>query len=160
MAKEKLIESFEEVEETEVTAIAPSVPQSAISQVMAGVAERGMVTTFDTSTIEGKKRVYNAANNAKALSQFMETPIQVSDMVFKTSQLTDSDTGEVRDVVSVFLISPDGTAYLSSSTGVVKCSADILSTFGNPSEWGEPLTVVCHSTDTKGGMRYKMLEVC
>lgn len=123
------------------------------------VNEQGFFATFSTADMAGRRKLYNATQNAKLLRDFMGTPITISDVVFAPSTVTDEE-GFSQTVAGVYLIGTDGTAYLSTSQGVCKSAMTLLSQLGMPDTWGdEPVTVICQETNTARGRRYKSLAL-
>lgn len=126
--------------------------------IMRKVSEQGYFATFDTEAMSGRKKLYKATNAASLLRDFMNTPIQAVGFVFSPTTVT-TETGETDTVVGGYIIDKDGNAYVSSSGGVCKSILQIISQFGDPETWDEPLTVVCKETNTAKGRRYKFLDV-
>lgn len=122
------------------------------------VSESGYYATFDTSDMDGRRKLFNATQGAKLLREFMDTPLAVTDIVFSPTTVTD-DEGFSNTVMGVYLIDENGTAYASSSQGVCKSAATILAQLGTPADWGGPLMVVCQETYTAKGRRYKSLKL-
>lgn len=127
-------------------------------RIVQHVREEGFFSTFPTDTLEGQKLLYKATNASKLLRDFMETPIAVTSFVFSPTAVT-TEAGDVEQVMGVYLIDSAGTAYVSSSNGVIRSAMNIMSMFGDPKGWPEPLTVVCRETNTAKGRRFKFLDV-
>ncbi len=127
-------------------------------RIIQHVREEGFFSTFPTDNLEGQKLLYKATNASKLLRDFMETPIAVTSFVFSPTTVT-TEVGDVEQVMGVYLIDSAGTAYVSSSNGVIRSSMNIMSMFGDPQGWSEPLTVVCRETNTAKGRRFKFLDV-
>lgn len=127
-------------------------------RIVQHVREEGFFSTFPTDNIEGQKLLYKATNASKLLRDFMETPLAITAFVFSPTAVT-TEAGDVEQVMGVYLIDSAGTAYVSSSNGVIRSAMNIMSMFGNPEGWSEPLTVVCRETSTAKGRRFKFLDV-
>lgn len=127
-------------------------------RIVQHVREEGFFSTFPTDNIEGQKLLYKATNASKLLRDFMETPLDVTAFVFSPTTVT-TEVGDVEQVMGVYLIDTAGTAYVSSSNGVIRSAMNIMSMFGDPQGWSEPLTVVCRETNTAKGRRFKFLDV-
>lgn len=126
--------------------------------LMADVTERGYWASFPVETMEDKKRLYVARNDNDLLRDYMGDEIEVKDIVIDIQQVNDAQVG-AKNVPCVHIVSVDGTVYQSLSSGVVTSACDIMSTFGTPDTWTEPLSVVCKETNTANGYRYKYLAV-
>ena len=127
-------------------------------RIIRHVREEGFFSTFPTDNIEGQKLLYKATNASKLLRDFMETPLAITAFVFSPTTVT-TEVGDVEQVMGVYLIDSAGTAYVSSSNGVIRSAMNIMSMFGDPQGWSEPLTVVCRETNTAKGRRFKFLDV-
>lgn len=122
------------------------------------VRREGFFSTFSTDNLEGQKLLYKATNASKLLRDFMETPLAITAFVFSPTTVT-TEVGDVEQVMGVYLIDSAGTAYVSSSNGVIRSAMNIMCMFGDPKGWPEPLTVVCRETNTAKGRRFKFLDV-
>lgn len=127
-------------------------------KIVQEVNEQGFYTTLDISTMSGKKALYSATNASVLLRDYMETPLEIVNITFAPSEISDED-GNPLTTLGVFLTDENGTTYSSTSTGVLKSAMRILANFGDPTAWGETLTVVCKETNTSKGRRYKFLDV-
>ena len=127
-------------------------------RIVQHVREEGFFSTFPTDNLEGQKLLYKATNASKLLRDFMETPLAITSFVFSPTTVT-TEAGDVEQVMGVYLIDSAGTAYVSSSNGVIRSAMNIMSMFGDPQGWAEPLTVVCRETNTAKGRRFKFLDV-
>lgn len=127
-------------------------------RIIQRVRDEGFFSTFPTDNIEGQKMLYKATNASKLLRDFMETPLAITALVFSPTSVT-TEVGDVEQVMGVYLIDSAGTAYVSSSNGVIRSAINIMSMFGDPQGWSEPLTVVCRETNTAKGRRFKFLDV-
>lgn len=123
------------------------------------VSEDGFFATFSTEDMAGRRKLFNATQSAKLLRDFMSTPLDVVDIVFAPTTITDEE-GFSQTIMGCYLIDADGTSYVSSSQGVCKSAATILSQLGSPAEWDGPLTVMCTETNTARGRRFKSLRLC
>ena len=138
--------------------IAKNEEMSFSERIVQHVREEGFFSTFPTDNLEGQKLLYKATNASKLLRDFMETPLAITAFVFSPTAVT-TEAGDVEHVMGVYLIDSAGTAYVSSSNGVIRSAMNIMSMFGDPKGWSEPLTVVCRETNTAKGRRFKYLDV-
>ena len=126
--------------------------------IAAKVNEQGYYASFDTTNDEGRTALFNSTNSCVLLRDYMNQPIEVAEIVFASTDITD-EAGELQTVMGVYLIDTNGTSYVSSSTGVIKSVARMVSMLGEPSTWSAPKTVICKETNTAKGRRYKFLEL-
>ena len=131
------------------------------ADLLSMVSEGGQINTIDRTTDEGKKASYNALSAAEPLSQYVNTPIRVTNIILKPTQRVDQATGELTPCVATYLVSDTTHAYFSMSQGVARCAAGILDSFGDPATWPDGgLEVVCKDVAINGGRRLKQLIVC
>ena len=92
----------------------------------------GIFTTVDQETVEGRKSVLSALNNAGSLAEIGERILKVRDIVItggvrKARAANQADT----PCVNVYLITDDGAAYMTQSDGIARSVQNILSMFPN-----------------------------
>lgn len=126
--------------------------------IMSDVREQGYYATFAVETMDDKKLLYRARNDNEMLKDVGENVIKLVGLVLDTAQINDEQVG-AKTVPTVHLIDESGRVYQSSSSGVVTSAIKIISSFGMPETWDEPLQVVCKETTTAKGFRYKYLSV-
>ena len=99
--------------------------------------------SFDTTTAEGKKKVFRATSKADCtIKEFVNKPIKVVDVFARPVHLTDEETGEVRDGVTVVFFDTEGTSYAATSAGIYNATKALLDAFGHPSTWDGPITII------------------
>ena len=123
------------------------------------VSDYGYFATFSTEDMAGRKKLFGATQSAELLRNYMNTPLDVTDIVFAPTSITD-DEGFSSTVMGVYLIDAEGRSFVSSSQGVCKSAATVLAQLGKPEDWGGPLTMMCVETNTAKGRRYKSLKLC
>lgn len=83
--------------------------------------------TFDTTTTEGKKRVFNGLMNAQSLADSGISSVECVGINVRSTQRTDAITGEVTPCEGVTFFAKDGNSYFSTSTGIVNCARALMS---------------------------------
>lgn len=116
---------------------------NAVSSAVQSLAD-GRATVF--STIEGddfasKLAVLNATTGSLPLSENLNKPIELVNVVVQVIEMADEQTGEVGEVPRTILIAKDGTAYHAISKGVFRAVENILGILGKPSTWSGPVKV-------------------
>lgn len=112
----------------------------------------GSFCSFDTSTVEGKKRVFRAMSNPDVrLKSMINKQIKVVDVFAKATTLTNEDTGEIKDGVTVVFFDDLGVSYASTSTGVANATRAMLEIYGEPATWNEPVTIMPKEVSVKKG---------
>lgn len=110
-------------------------------------------------TIKDRVEVYNALNaSSENLGNHQNEKIRVTNLVMRGREVTDKETGELKEILEVLLVSADGTIYRSSSSGIIRSVEGILSVVGGPESWGDGLDVMVRSIPTSKGHTY-LLEL-
>jgi len=118
-----------------------------------------ILNTIDLTTFEGRQTSYNAINNAVKLAD--DTPIEVHDVIIRQFVRKDDDGNPVVRAAVVF-ITPEGKAYYSASTGVVRSVREMLdgAMLGLPDGWPDhKLTMAISATALAGGKTLKKIVV-
>lgn len=97
----------------------------------------GFICTLDIDTIDGKMQLATALNGAVSMSELVDVPLNVTDIV--TTQGTRARTGEI--CTNTYLICDDGNVYFSQSDGVAR-SIKILTALFTDKNTGEFLNPV------------------
>lgn len=148
--------------ETTETAIQTTTNQQQITSfadtLFVDVTEQGYWASFPVETMEDKKILYSARNDNIMLRDFDGDKIEVAGFVLDTVQINDPEVG-LKRVPAAHIIAADGKVYQSAATGIVNSVCDIISNFGTPDTWTEPVFVSVKETTTRNGFRYKYLTV-
>lgn len=98
----------------------------------------GYICTPDVSTIDGKVMLGNALNGAISMSNKIDEPLMVTDIV--TTPGVRSRTGE--ECTNTYLICDDGTVYFSQSDGIARSIKYLKAIFTdqNTGEFINPLS--------------------
>ena len=87
-----------------------------------------IMTAFDTTTIEGQKKLFNAANNAGTLDDMDTDTIHVTGIIVKPTTIVDRE-GEVKDLLGTTFVTDEGSVY-SVSTGIARCAMSLFDALG------------------------------
>ena len=87
-----------------------------------------IMTAFNTTTIEGQKKLFNAANNAGALDDMDTDTIHVTGIIVKPTTIVDRE-GEVKDLLGTTFVTDEGSVY-SVSTGIARCAMNLFDALG------------------------------
>lgn len=142
----------ERVESVELTTIG-----GFATEIMTTAGMEGFWASFDTETDEGKMDVFNAINDSEPLT--VGEVIEVENFVIAPAEVRDQETGVLKTLPAVTLITPMGEMYRSTSAGVVKTAINIISSFGVNGKMSRIVKVVCKEIDLPGGRRYKKLAL-
>lgn len=110
----------------------------------------------EATEFEVKKALYNLGTSAeKRLSAMVNDVVMVKAFAFADAQMTDKQTGEVRDAERVLVIDAEGTTYHSMSAGIVSGFHNIAGLFGTEKNHlitlDEPIAVEIQEKDTPKG---------
>ena len=96
----------------------------------------------DPQTKENKAKIFNALNNVdNPLSNFIGHELAIVDLIHHKYESIDADTGEVQLKYRNILIDENGNLFNTISYGVNAGLRSLLSIYGMPQEWEEPLKI-------------------
>lgn len=121
--------------------------------------ELGTVQHFiDTSTREGKIKLYSALQNAEKLDEHLNEPLEMVNAVAQAVQVTDDQTGEVSNTVRVIIVTADNKAYAATSPTLAAGLNTMFGIFGTPNVWETPLTIKVIERRSRRGFRFFSIE--
>lgn len=121
--------------------------------------ELGTVQHFiDTSTREGKIKLYSALQNAEKLDEHLNEPLAMANAVAQAVQVTDDQTGEVSTTVRVIIVTADGKAYAATSPTLAAGLNTMFGIFGTPNTWDEPLAIKVVERRSRRGFKFFSIE--
>ena len=121
--------------------------------------ELGTVQHFiDTSTREGKIKLYSALQNAEKLDEHLNEPLDMVNAVAQAVQVTDDQTGEVSSTVRVIIVTADNKAYAATSPTLAAGLNTMFGIFGTPNAWTEPLTIKVVERRSRRGFKFFSIE--
>lgn len=118
-----------------------------------------IVTSLTLSTIEDKKKMFNAMNATDfSLSDHLDEPLHVVDYLIHDCEIAD-DNGEKQDTKRLVFFDEDGKTYSTVSNSAYDSFGKIVTIFGEPSEWNGEIAI---KATEKKSRKYKFisLEVC
>ena len=119
--------------------------------------ELGTVQHFiDTSTREGKIKLYSALQNAEKLDEHLNEPLNMTNAVAQAVQVTDDQTGEVSNTVRVIIVTDDGKAY--AATTLAAGLNTMFGIFGTPNTWDAPLAIKVVERRSRRGFKFFSIE--
>lgn len=135
-----------EITTTENTDMAPTI-----------TAKPAMALAFDSTTREGKKRLFNALNTAKSLNDADIKQLTLSGIIVQPKEHLDQATGEVVMCEGTTFITEQG-AYFSLSDGVAGCAKNLIMAYGSDFA-DEPITIEFIERPLGGGRSLKLFIV-
>jgi hypothetical protein len=121
--------------------------------------ELGTVQHFiDTSTREGKIKLYSALQNAEKLDEHLNETMLMSNAVAQAVQVTDDQTGEVSTTVRVVIVTADGKAYAATSPTLAAGLNTMFGIFGTPNTWDAPLAIKVVERRSRRGFKFFSIE--
>lgn len=113
-----------------------------------------------TGTDEAAKvTVFNAINNAKALSDHLGEPIALKDVIQVPAEGVDENTGEVTQFTRTVLIDADNIAYAGGSDALLGSLDNLFGVFGKPDTWTEPRVIRVVERKGKGNRKFYVVEL-
>ena len=135
-----------EITTTENNSMAPTV-----------TAKPVMALAFDTTTGEGKKRLFNALNTAESLNDADIKKLTLSGIIVQPTDRLDQATGEVVMCEGTTFITEQG-AYFSQSDGIARCAKNLIMAYGSDFA-AEPITIEFTERKLGGGRKLKQFIV-
>ena len=112
-----------------------------------------------SESFEDKKRAYNAHTTDKQVGDYLNEILEVSDIIAGDVLITNKETGEVDEATRTVLILADGTAVAATSSVLFSRLMQIVSIFGNPNTWPEPLKIKVRQQNLANGRRIYVPEI-
>lgn len=116
-----------------------------------------MAVAFDTTTGEGKKRLFNALNTAESLNDADIKQLTLSGIIVQPTERLDQATGEVVMCEGTTFITEQG-AYFSQSDGIARCAKNLIMAYGSDFA-AEPITIEFTERKLGGGRKLKQFIV-
>lgn len=108
---------------------------------------------------KAKKSLFNATSNPTKISSMIGKTIDLLHFYVEVIQVVSEQTGEIVNVPRVVLIDVKGNGYQGVSIGLYNALKRIVSMFGMPETWDEPLTVEVQQIEVKNGRTFNLLMV-
>lgn len=109
-----------------------------------------------------KIKLFNALKECDfKLNDVVGNKINIKDVFYQEYEKEDKETGEVRTGHRTIIFGDDGKTYVTASNYLYNTLRQIISVFGTPAEWGEPLTVEVvkqSMKDGKSSLSLKLVE--
>ncbi len=109
-----------------------------------------------------KIKLFNALKECDfKLNDVVGSKINIKDVFYQEYSKEDKDTGEIRTGHRTIIFGDDGKTYVTASNYLYNTLRQIISVFGTPAEWGEPLTVEVvkqSMKDGKSSLSLKLVE--
>lgn len=91
---------------------------------------------------ESKKQLFNALETCDALlNDCVGQEISIKDIYVEEREITDEETGEVRPKYRTILFDENGQTYATGSYGIFNIVKKIVSIYGLPTTWENPIKV-------------------
>lgn len=108
--------------------------------------------SVQAKTLAEKKKLFNALEQCDALlNDCVDQVIAIKDVYIEAYDKEDDITGEVRTGHRTIIFGTDGKSYVTGSNYFCNKLTKILTVFGTPDTWSEPLKVKIIKTPVKGG---------
>lgn len=121
--------------------------------------ELGTVQHFiDTSTFDGKVKLYSALQNAEKLADHLNEPLHMVNAVAQSVQVTDEQTGEMTSSARVIIVTDDDKAYAATSPTLLAGLNTMFGIFGTPNTWKQPIAVKVVEHRSRRGYKFYSIE--
>lgn len=112
---------------------------------------------FDTTTREGKVKLFNALNSAESLNDSHIDRLTLQGVIVQSGTRVDQLTGELSPAKFTTFITADG-AYFSQSDGIARSAENLVAAFGEDFA-DEPITIEFGTKQLQGGRSLKYFSV-
>ena len=93
-------------------------------------------------TEESKKQLFNALETCDALlNDCVGQEIEIKDIYVEEREVADEETGEIRPKYRTILFDANGQTYATGSYGIFNIVKKIVSIYGLPTTWENPIKV-------------------
>lgn len=93
-------------------------------------------------TEESKKQLFNALETCDALlNDCVGQEIEIKDIYVEEREVADEETGEVKPKYRTILFDANGQTYATGSYGIFNIVKKIVSIYGLPTTWENPIKV-------------------
>lgn len=116
-----------------------------------------MALAFDTTTGEGKKRLFNALNTAESLNYADIKQLTLSGIIVQPTERLDQATGKMVMCEGTTFITEQG-AYFSQSDGIARCAKNFIMAYGSDFA-AEPITIEFTERKLSFGRKLKQFIV-
>lgn len=127
------------------------------SMAPAITAKPVMALAFDTTTGEGKKRLFNALNTAESLNDAGVHQLTLSGIIVQPTERLDQATGEVVMCEGTTFITENG-AFFTQSDGIARCAKNLIMAYGSDFAT-EPIAIEFTERSLGGGRKLKQFIV-
>lgn len=118
-----------------------------------------IMSTFTGDDRGTKISILSAMTNTKPLDEQMGKELAVSHFVVQEVEMTDEETGELRGVPRVILVTDKGDAYHAISQGIYSSLKNITAILGMPEEGHWPVKVKVEQEKTRKGFKVFVLKI-
>ena len=113
-----------------------------VREMSENVSNGGYYYSGKAESFDDKKQLVNAMNNPDfRIGDMLNKTINCVDIYIEQATVTNNETGEVSMLPRTVLIDDKGKSYAALSYGVFNSLKKIISVFGFPNEWNEPIPV-------------------
>ena len=118
----------------------------------------GQIRAFiDTSTKAGQMALFTAIDSAEPLAEHLDETMNVKSIVSQRVQVTNEDTGEIRQATRTVFVLDDNRAVSTMSDSIAASVNTLMSIFGTPDTWDAPIGIVISEKRSRKGRRFYSL---
>lgn len=117
----------------------------------------GIYSSISNQDQEAALEIYSAVSSAQSLSDHLNEVIDVANIVLQPVEITDNQTGEIRQMIRSILITDKGEAFSASSDGVQTSLKNLFSIVGNP-PWNPAIPLKAVQRQGRNGYKFLTLE--
>lgn len=112
---------------------------------------------FDTSTMDGKMALYNAMQTSGKVSDHLNEPLHVINVLAQAIEVADAETGEVDSSTRVVIHAEEGD-FAATSPALARAFSNLFAIFGTPDTWSAPLELKVVEKRSRRGYKFFDIE--
>lgn len=113
-------------------------------------------SSLTPETDEERYTLLAAVSTAESLDEHIGKVLELRDIVVRSTQYENRETGEMEPVIQTILVAADGKAYSTTSNAVRDFILNIIDVFGEPT-WNPGVRVVAEKKLGASGFKYTRL---
>lgn len=107
-----------------------------------GAKQKKVYCSINTANKEDKKKLFNTLEQCDLLlNECVGNEIALKDIYCEEKEVLDETTGELKTKYRTILFDENGQTYATGSYGIFNVINKIISIYGLPTEWEEPINV-------------------
>lgn len=123
------------------------------------IKEAGMYISIpNPESQQSKVILYQAMNSSKKIKDIDKAhAIHPVGMIIRPDYIESENDGTIM-APAVVLVDDSGETYMSHASGILTSAKNLISIFGEPSEWDDNMVIWCEQAQSQRGRYYHFLQ--